>query len=169
MYGVLHDPKYRQKYEQNLKRDFPRIPFYVYADFWQWANWGKQLMDLHLDYEKIEKYPLKRTDISLKNPDAIPKPRLRRDKTDAIILDDITTLSDIPSEAWEYKLENRSALEWVLDQYKEKKPRDKTIAEKFNTYRFADYKEEVIELLQKVCAVSVETMRIIREMEQANL
>jgi len=63
-----------------------------------------------------------------------------------------------------YKLGNRSALEWILDQYKEKKPRDKTIAEKFNTYRFADYKESVIELLQRVCTVSVETRRIIGEM-----
>jgi predicted helicase len=70
----------------------------------------------------------------------------------------------VPPEAWEYKLGNRSALEWVLDQYKEKKPRDKTIREKFNTYRFADYKEEVIVLLGKVCKVSVETVGIVRGM-----
>ncbi|RKZ74567.1 MAG: helicase, partial [Candidatus Parabeggiatoa sp. nov. 3] len=56
------------------------------------------------------------------------------------------------------------ALEWILDQYKEKKPRDQTIAEKFNTYRFADYKKPVIELLQRVCTISVETMTIIEEM-----
>ncbi|TAE02081.1 MAG: hypothetical protein EAZ97_02785, partial [Bacteroidetes bacterium] len=61
----------------------------------------------------------------------------------------------------EYKLGNRSALEWVLDQYKEKKPSDPTILEKFNTYRFADYKESVIELLQKVCYISVQTMQIV--------
>ncbi|EAZ90139.1 DNA or RNA helicase of superfamily II [Crocosphaera chwakensis CCY0110] len=75
------------------------------------------------------------------------------------------SLEGIPSIAWEYKLGNRCALEWILDQYKEKKPRDKTIAEKFNNYRFADYKEQVIDLLTKVCAVSVETMKIIEEME----
>ena len=55
--------------------------------------------------------------------------------------------------------------EWVLDQYKEKKPGDPTIAEKFNTYRFADYKEEVIALLGKVCKVSVETMRVVKLMK----
>ena len=49
----------------------------------------------------------------------------------------------------------------VLDQYKEKKPRDPTIRERFNTYRFADYKEEVIELLGRVCAVSVRTMDVV--------
>ena len=52
-------------------------------------------------------------------------------------------------------------MEWVLDQYKEKKPRDPTIAEKFNTYRFADYKERVIDLLRRVCTVSVRTMEIV--------
>jgi len=165
VYGVLHNPEYRQKYEQNLKRDFPRIPFY--KDFWQWADWGKELMHLHLNYETAKKYPLKKTDKPLKNPEATPKAKLRRDKkTDEIILDEVTTLSNIPTEAWDYKLGNRSALEWILDQYKEKKPRDKTIAEKFNTYRFADYKESVIDLLRRVCTVSVETMRIIGEMEK---
>ena len=83
-----------------------------------------------------------------------------------IILDDRITLTGIPSEAWEYKLGNRSALEWVLDQYKEKKPKDATIREKFNTYRFADYKERVIDLLMRVCTVSVETRKVVREMEE---
>ncbi len=63
--------------------------------------------------------------------------------------------------AGRYRLGSRSALEWVLDQYKERKPRDPTIAEKFNAYRFADYKERVIDLLQRVCAVSVRTMEIV--------
>ncbi len=49
VYAVLHHPAYRSKYEQNLKREFPRIPFY--EDFRQWAAWGEQLMDLHLNYE----------------------------------------------------------------------------------------------------------------------
>ena len=68
-----------------------------------------------------------------------------------ITLDERTTLTGVPSEAWEYRLGSRSALEWVLDQYKEKKPRDPTIRERFNTYRFADHKEKVIDLLQRVC------------------
>lgn len=71
--------------------------------------------------------------------------------------------------AWDYKLGNRSALEWVLDQYKEKKPKDPTIAKLFNTYRFADYKEHVIDLLKRVCTVSVKTMEIIQQMGMDNL
>ncbi|WP_396128002.1 type ISP restriction/modification enzyme [Clostridium sp.] len=64
-----------------------------------------------------------------------------------------------------YKLGNRSALEWILDEYKEKKPKDPTIAEKFNCYHFADYKEAVIRLLCKITTVSLETMKIISQME----
>ena len=56
VYAVLHNPAYRKKYEQNLKRDFPRIPFY--KDFWKWANWGKELMNLHIGYETADRYEL---------------------------------------------------------------------------------------------------------------
>ncbi|MDB9447131.1 type ISP restriction/modification enzyme, partial [Anabaena sp. CS-542/02] len=162
-YGVLHNPEYRQKYELNLKRDFPRLP--LYNNFPQWVDWGKQLMDLHINYETVIPYKLSRVDISLKDNQAKPKPKLKADKTQgSIILDDVTTLQGVPSIAWEYMLGNRCALEWILDQYKEKKPKDPTIAEKFNTYRFADYKEQVIDLLMRVCRVSVETMNIINQM-----
>lgn len=75
---------------------------------------------------------------------------LKADKDNGrIVLDAETTLAGIPAEAWAYKLGNRSALEWILDQYKEKKPKDPTIREKFNTYRFVDYKEKVIDLLAR--------------------
>ena len=80
------------------------------------------------------------------------------------MLDGKTTLTGVPPEAWQYRLGSRSALEWVLDQYKEKKPRDHTILEKFNTYRFADHKKQVIDLLQRVCTVSVETVRIVSKL-----
>ena len=82
-----------------------------------------------------------------------------------IILDGQTELHGIPAEAWEYRLGNRSSLEWILDQYQEKKPKDPTIVEKFNTYRFADYKEQVIDLLKRVCTVSLETIKIVKKME----
>ena len=161
-YAVLHDPAYREKYHLNLKREFPHIPFY--DDFAQWAAWGKALMELHLNYETAEPYPLERSDAdNVTNP----KAKLKADKTSGqILLDSQTVLSGVPSEAWDYKLGNRSAVEWVLDRYKEKKPRDPTIRERFDTYRFADYKEEVIDLLQRVCTVSVGTTAIVQEMAQ---
>lgn len=162
VYAVLHHPAYRKKYELNLKRDFPRIPFY--DDFFKWRDWGEQLMALHIDYETVKPYGLKLRTIAEKEH---PKAKLKADKeAGEIVLDENTVLSGIPAIAWQYKLGNRSALEWVLDQYKETKPQDPTIAEKFNTYRFADYKKQVIDLLNRVCTVSVETMNIINQMPQ---
>jgi len=179
VYGVLHDPVYREKYALNLKREFPRIPFY--ADFWQWANWGKTLMDLHIGYETVEPFGLERIEAGPSpQPSArkraegaseraeAPKPMLKADReAGRIVLDSQTALSGVPPEAWDYKLGNRSALEWILDQYKEKKPKDPTIREKFDTYRFADYKEKVIDLLMRVTRVSVETQVIVEAMKAA--
>ena len=167
VYGVLHDPVYRETYAINLKREFPRIPFY--PDFKQWAAWGARLMELHIGYETVAPYALTREDVEdTKSREAgVPLPvKLKADKAAGTIrLDSETMLSGIPPEAWDYRLGNRSGLEWILDQYKEKKPKDPTIREKFNTYRFADYKDHVIDLLSRVTTVSVETMAITRAME----
>ena len=167
-YAVLHNPAYREKYAQNLKRDFPRIPLYgkTIADFTRWAAWGKALMDLHIGFETVEPYALTRRESAMKGATDYLKPKLKADKDlGTIVLDDATTLTGIPPAAWNYKLGNRCALEWVLDQYKETKPKDPTIREKFDTYRFADYKEHVIDLLGRVCAVSVQTQAIVTEMK----
>jgi predicted helicase len=166
VYGVLHDPVYREKYALNLKREFPRIPFY--ADFWKWAEWGEKLMALHIGYETVEPWPLERIDASdekARKAGLAPKAMLRANKDIGNIqLDSETQLAGVPPQAWTYKLGNRSALEWILDQYKEKTPKDPTIRDKFNTYRFADYKEKVIDLLKRVTRVSVETMKIVEAM-----
>ncbi len=165
VYAVLHHPAYRAKYERNLKRELPRLPFY--DDFWQWAAWGEQLMALHLDYEQVTPFPLAREDRDpkgLANPSGL-KPRLiARKEAGVIEVDTATALRGVPAEAWEYRLGTYSALEWVLERHKEHTPKDPTIRERLNTYRFADYKEPVIELLRRVTTVSVETMKIIRQM-----
>jgi predicted helicase len=167
VYAVLHDPVYREKYAQNLKREFPRIPFYAY--FWRWADWGEKLMALHIGYETVEPWPLARTDTKdekAARAGVAPKTILKADKENGVIvLDSETQLSGVPSEAWAYKLGNRSGLEWILDQYKEKTPKDPTIREKFNTYRFADHKEKVVDLLSRVTRVSVETQEIVAAMK----
>ena len=174
-YAMLHDPAYRQRYEVDLRREFPRV--YFQEDFAWWAQQGRELLDLHLGFETAEPWPLERVDSPtaqrVDSPTAHPEPVegraaraiLRADQEKGIIqLDDRTSLAGVPPEAWEYRLGNRSALEWVLDQYKERKPRDPTIAERFNTYRFADHKERVIDLLARVCAVSAFTTTIVNEL-----
>ena len=159
-YAVLHDPVYRQEYAVDLLREFPRLPFY--PDFHRWAEMGQRLLDLHIGFESAEPYPLERHD----REDVDPKWAILRadQERGTMTLDDRTTLAGVPEKAWEYRLGSRSALEWVLDQYKERKPRDPTIQERFNTYRFSNHKERVIDLLGQVCRVSVETMEIVDRM-----
>ena len=127
VYAVLHNPAYRKKYELNLKREFPRIPFY--KDFWQWAKWGKQLMDLHINYEDAKPFPLKviasetkkehkkqkEMFTKVEEPEVLYahqpkiKVKLKADKQNGTIeIDELTLIKDIPKEAWEYKLGNRS-------------------------------------------------------------
>ena len=182
-YAALHDPVYRHDYRVDLLREFPRLP--LYHEFDAWARMGQELLDLHIGFESAEPYPLERADSSPARPDLSPSARpdlssparpepvegrpprtiLRADKERGIIrLDEHTTLTGVPADAWRYQLGSRSALEWVLDQYKERKPRDPTIRERFNTYRFADHKERVIDLLRRVCTVSVKTMAVVDDM-----
>ena len=171
-YAVIYNPAYREKYKQNLKREFPRLQFYV--DFRKWSDWGKTLMDLHINYETAEPYSLKVEHKKILK--ANPKVKLKSNKTDGlIIIDENTTISNIPDVAWEYKLGNRSALEWILNQYQEtsfsKKiietyPHKKTLHENFNNYKFADYKDHVIDLLQRLTTVSVKTIEIMNEMKK---
>ena len=158
-YAVLHDPAYRHEYRLDLLREFPRLPFY--HDFHIWRDIGKKLLDLHIGFERADPYPLQRVDLEREPGRAM----LRADKEKGVIvLDSRTSLSGVPPKAWEYRLGSRSALEWVLDQYRERKPRDPNIAERFNTYRFADHKERVIDLLRRVCTVSVKTVAIVERM-----
>ena len=165
VYAMLHDPAYRERYEIDLRREFPRV--YFQDDFAWWVQQGQELLDLHIGFETAEQWPLERLD-----QDGVTPTRaiLRPDKDrGTITLDDQTTLAGVPTEAWEYRLGNRSALEWVLDQYKERKPRDPTIREQFNTYRFANHKERVIDLLGRVCAVSAFTTTIVGELSQRSI
>ena len=116
----------------------------------------------------VKPWPLERIDApdeKSRKAGLAPKAMLRADRDAGNIqVDSETQLTGVPPEAWTYRLGNRSALEWILDQHKEKTPKDPTIREKFNTYRFADHKEKVIDLLKRVARVSVETMKIVEAM-----
>ena len=175
VYAMLHDPAYRERYEVDLRREFPRV--YFQEDFAWWAGKGRELLDLHIGFESVEPWGLERVEAgaalspmegeggSSTGSGRVGKVILRADKAGGVIrLDERTSLAGVPAEAWEYRLGSRSALEWVLDQYKERKPRDPTIRERFNTYRFTDYKERVIDLLGRVCTVSATTVGIVKDL-----
>jgi predicted helicase len=156
IYSVLHQPAYREKFAANLKRELPRIPFR--EDFRAFAEAGKQLADLHLNYEKVEPWPLTwicvpRAPLSYR----VEKMRLNKDKT-KLIVNETLSLGDIPPEVFQYRLGNRSALEWIIDQYQVSE--DKRSGIKSDPNR-KDDPEFIVRLAEQVVRVSVETVRIV--------
>ncbi|MDE0325534.1 MAG: N-6 DNA methylase [Candidatus Poribacteria bacterium] len=115
-YGLLHHPEYREKYEANLKRDLPHIPFV--KDFWAFAEAGAQLADLHVNYESQPEYDklkfIQNSDVPLNW--RVEKMKLSKDKA-SLVYNDFLTISGIPEKAFDYRLGTRSALEWIINQY----------------------------------------------------
>ena len=157
VYGLLHHPTYRKRYEANLKRDLPRLPYT--PNFWEFAQAGQRLGEIHVGYEDVDEYPL----CFVETPDTpldwcVEKMRLSRDKTQ-IKYNDFLTLDGIPAKAFDYRLGNRSALEWVIDQYCVKTHERSGIV---NDPNRADDPEYIVRLVGKVVAVSLETVEIVR-------
>jgi predicted helicase len=156
VYGLLHHPGYQEKYAANLKRELPRIP--LAPDFWEFAEAGKKLALLHLNYEQQPEYPLKFMD----QPNTplnwrVEKMKLSRDKRQ-IIYNDFLTIGGIPPETFEYQLGNRSALDWIIDQYRVKVDKRSGIVNDPNRLDDEDY---IVHLIGKVVTVSVETVKIV--------
>ena len=157
VYALLHHPTYRTRYAANLKRELPRVPFA--PDFHAFAQAGKRLAELHVDYENQINYPLEMIENSNVPLDwQVEKMRLSKDKTQ-IIYNDFLTLSGIPAEVFEYRLGNRSALEWVIDQYQVSTDKRSGIT---NDPNRADDPQYIVRLIGQVITVSLETMKIIR-------
>ena len=112
---LLHHPEYRERYQANLKRDLPRLPYA--PDFWGFAKAGGRLGEIHIAYEEVPEYPLhfiENREVSIDW--RVEKMKLSKDKTQ-LVYNDFLTLDGIPAKAFNYRLGNRSALEWVIDQY----------------------------------------------------
>ncbi len=156
IYALLHHPDYRVRYEMNLKRDLPRLPYT--PDFWEFAKAGKRLAKIHVDYEEQPEY---RLGIDEKEGAQlnwrVEKMKLYKNKT-RIQYNNFLTLDGIPSEVFNYRLGNRSALEWVIDQYRVKT--DKRSGIKNNPNR-EDDPQYIVKLIQKVITVSLETVEIV--------
>ncbi|OGU16853.1 MAG: hypothetical protein A2X61_05165 [Ignavibacteria bacterium GWB2_35_12] len=159
IYAVLHKPEYRTKYAANLRRELPRIPYY--DDFWKYSESGKKLAELHVNYESQPEYPLTKIEAPGKQLDyKIVKMKLSKDKQ-TLIYNDFLSLTGIPYEAFEYKLGNRSALEWLIDQYQIKTDKRSGIVNDPNRPDEPDY---ILKLIGKIITVSLETVKIVREL-----
>ena len=159
-YGLLHHPNYREKYQANLKRDLPHIPFA--EDFWGFAKAGTALADLHVNYESAPKYDkLKHIETPGMPIDwRVEKMKLSRDKTQ-LKYNDFLTLDGIPAAVYDYRLGNRSALEWVIDQYRVKTDRRSRIV---NDPNRADQPQYIVDLIARVITVSLKTVEIVKNL-----
>ncbi|MFC2000028.1 type ISP restriction/modification enzyme [Chloroflexota bacterium] len=157
VYGVLHHTMYHNEYSTNLKRELPRIPFA--PDFWGFAKAGTRMSELHVNYEKQAEYPLERVeskDVSLNW--RVEKMRLSEDKGQ-LVYNEFLTFCGIPSAAYEYRLGNRSAVEWVIDQYQTKAEKRTGIRKDPNRKDDSGY---IARLIGKIVTVSLETVEVVR-------
>lgn len=167
VYGLLHSPHYRERYKENLKRELPRIPLVgppapnsggAGEAFRAFVEAGEKLAALHVVYEQAEEYDL----TALVNKDVpfswrVTKMRLNKDRT-AVIVNEALTLAGLPPETFDYKLGNRSALEWVIDQYQVSTDKRSGLVSDPNR---PDDPEYIARLVRKVVTVSVETVRLV--------
>ena len=191
IYALLHHPAYRAKYAANLKRGLPRIPFAapklsdtsqvsdsLAADsFWAFADAGRKLAELHVNYEAQPEFPLRFEEtagvnftwrvekMKLTTPPA-PSPNLGEGDQGgevSLMYNDAITLRGIPPEALEYRLGNKSALHWLVDQYQVSTDPRSGIR---NDPNRADAPEYIVKLIKKIVTVSVETVKILRALPE---
>lgn len=175
VYGLLHHPDYRERYADNLKKSLPRIPFA--PDFRAFERAGRDLAELHLNYEDVTPYRL--TWEVTTDSDGQDKPldyRVEKMRFKGKVKDSDTpykvytrlevneslTLDDIPAAAFAYRLGNRSALEWVVDRYRVKT--DKRSGITWDPNQYGEDDRYIVDLVEKVIQVSVETVRIVESL-----
>jgi len=158
IYALLHHSGYRERFASNLKRELPRIP--LAQDFRLYARAGKKLVELHADYDNAEEYPLKRiehrgTSRSLR----VEKMHWESPDKRTLVYNDFLALTGIPPTVFDYKLGNRSALEWLIDQYQVFTDPRNGIESDPNQPADEGY---IIRLIGRVITVSIETVKIVQ-------
>jgi predicted helicase len=176
-YGLLHHPLYRETFKDDLKKSLPRIPFVESReDFMVFAAAGRALAKLHLDYDKFPASGFQLSDGSW-GIQALPEVKVsdrggdykvtkmrfpRRGERDTIVFNPSVTISGIPAKAYEYIVNGKSAIEWVMDRYQVKTDKDSGIANDPNLYALeAGCPKYILRLLLSVIAVSVGTVEIV--------
>ncbi len=171
VYAILHHTGYRERYQANLRRELPRLPYA--PDFWTFARAGQRLAEIQVGYEEVPEYEGGNGEPSLRlvaNEEVpfswrVEKMRLSKDKTQ-ITYNDSLIIDGIPAKTFEYRLGNRSALEWVIDQYRVKIDKRSGIV---NDPNRADDARYIVKLIQKVITVSLETVEIVEGLPELGI
>ena len=180
-HAVLSSPKYQKKYEENLKTDYPRIPFYSKKIFDRFVELGNRLIKLQTEFENVEPNENLKIEKDFDYmPSGIENPnknkffdflQIKKDKQ-TIIFDSKNKISNIPKKAFDYKIGTRCALDWVVDYYKPKKLNPdkelhhKTLIENdLTNYDYKNIREYLFDLIPRVIAISVDVAEIFEELE----
>ncbi|MGC5365525.1 DEAD/DEAH box helicase [Streptomyces sp. DT24] len=166
-YGLLHSPQYRTQFAADLRKSLPRIP--KVRDFQGFADAGRKLVNLHINYEAAAPYAgiVEQASGSADTPPSelfrvtkmkIPKKGGEADRS-TIIYNSRVTLSNIPEEAYRYQLGARSAIEWIIDRYQVKVDKASGIVNDPNDW--SDDPRYIVDLLRRIVTVSLETMKIV--------
>lgn len=166
VYALLHHPEYRSRYEADLKKMLPRIP--KCAGFWQYADAGRELADLHVNYELVEPYPLVE-DWMLDAPEnpwqryQVTKPVwAKRSERTSLKYNQYLTLHGIPEAAQQYQVNGRSPLDWVIDRYKVTVDKKSNIKNDPNDYcREIGQPDYIVDLIKRLVTVSLNTQQIV--------
>ncbi len=170
-YGLLHSPDYRKRYADNLAKELPRIPCVkTVADFWAFSKAGRDLAELHINYETVEKYPLQIIGGEANLTDAdyrVEKMKYGKTGKDkdlsTLHYNTKITLTGIPLEAYEYVVNGKPALDWVVERQCVKTDKDSGILNDANDWAIETMNNPryPLELFQRVITVSLETMKIV--------
>lgn len=171
VYGILHSSEYKQRFATDLKKMLPRVPFA--QDFWAFSESGRKLGLLHLDYEEAEPYPITEESkrLVMESEDyrvtkmVFGKKEGKPDKS-VIIYNQHISLKDIPLEAYEYVVNGKSAIEWIIERYQV--TIDKKSGIKNDPNEWSEDPKYIIDLLKKVVRVSVETTRLVKALPPLN-
>lgn len=166
VYGILHSPEYRTRFANDLNKMLPRIPYS--PDFWAFSKGGRELGRWHLSYEMVEPWPLNEVLHGTIEDCRVVKMRFgknehgKADKT-VIRYNDYLSLTEIPLEAYEYVVNGRSAIEWIMDRYEVTTDKASGIVNDPN--KWADEHGEpsyIVDLIKRVVRVSMETVRVVK-------
>ena len=166
LYAVMHNKDYIASYEDNLSKEMVRIP--TLEKFPKYVEIGRQLAELHLHYEAPADAAALGLEIKITKEDyAVSKMRFKKDGKDndkgTIIFNDYITISNIPERAYEYVVNGRSAIEWIMESYRVKTDKDSGITDDPNTYGDEKY---IFNLLISVISVSLKTLDLIESMPE---
>lgn len=169
VYGLLNSREYQEKYANDLKKDLARIPIVKNKE--KYVEVGQKLMDLHLNYEKIPVYDGVGI-TTAENPSyKVTKMRFAKKRDEkgksvndlsTIIFNSDITISNIPEKAYEYVVNGRSAIEWIIDQYQVKTDKKSGITDDPNDY--SEDEKYIFNLLLRIINVSVQTVDLVNSL-----